>query len=255
MLEAISLNMRFSFKTAIAFLVLSSAVASPALAEWSFSDSPTPNAFIQTSKTTLELQCDRIRFVPAGYEDSQDIVNKQGLSIRFMKNGSTEAGAFQAGGTNASIHIVDNYPVEIVFKNAEDYDFIQDQIAENATLNLSMIDRDVIYGSFDLRGSGAAIRSLRSACAEAAFADSTMEEVEGISEPDPDLVFVRGYRSGNDTCMLTGESAFTIDFLDDAADLVTCPTGDPAASRLVAETNATVVTQTNSFTLYSVPRR
>jgi hypothetical protein len=46
-----------------------------------------------------------------------------------------------------------------------------------------------------------------------------------------------------------------LDFLDDAADLVTCPTGHPAAADLVAETNATLVTQTNSFTLYSVPRR
>lgn len=236
-------------------LVLSSALASPALAEWSFSDSSTPNAFIQTGNMTLELQCDRIRFAPAGYEDSIDIANKQGLSIRFMMNGSTEVGAFQAGGENSSIRIVDDYPVEIVFNDPGDYDFIKDQIAENAVLNLSMMDRDVSYGIFDLRGSGAAIQSLRSACAGAAFADSTMEVVEGISEPDPDLVFVRGYRSGNDTCMLTGESAFTIDFLDDAADLVTCPTGDPAGPRLVAETNATIVTQTNSFTLYSVPRR
>ena len=30
-----------------------------------------------------------------------------------------------------------------------------------------------------------------------------------ISEPDPDLVFVRGYRSADDACQLTGESAFT----------------------------------------------
>lgn len=236
-------------------LVLCIAMASPALAEWNFSDSPTPNAFIQTSNSTLELQCDRIRFVPAGYEDSQDIVNKQGLSIRFMKNGSTEVGSFQAGGTNASIFIVDNYPVEIVFNDRSDYDFIQDQIAENAIVNLSMIDEDVTYGIFDLRGSGAAIRSLRSVCANAALAGGAMEITEGISEPDPDLVFVRGYRFANDVCMLTGESAFTIDFLDDAADLVTCPTGHPAAAELVAETNASRVTQTNSFTLYSVPRR
>ena len=79
--------------------------------------------------------------------------------------------------------------------------------------------------------------------------------VRAVSEPDPELLFVRGYRSGNDPCQLTGETEFTIDFLDDAADLVTCPTGDPSASSLVSETNATVVTQTNSFTLFSVPRR
>ena len=79
--------------------------------------------------------------------------------------------------------------------------------------------------------------------------------VEAVSEPDPDLLFVRGYRSADDVCQLTGETSFTVDFLDDAADLVTCPTGHPAAVSLVAATSATVVTQTNSFTLYSVPRR
>ena len=79
--------------------------------------------------------------------------------------------------------------------------------------------------------------------------------VGGISEPDPELVFVRGYRSADDECKLTGESAFTVEFLDDAADLVTCSTGGAAAASLVAETSASIVTQTNSYTLYSVPRR
>ncbi|WP_425074717.1 hypothetical protein [Sagittula sp. S175] len=76
-----------------------------------------------------------------------------------------------------------------------------------------------------------------------------------ISEPDPELVFVRGYRSADDDCKLTGESAFTVNFLDDAADLVTCSTGSAAAVTLVSETSATMITQTNSYTLYSVPRR
>lgn len=241
-------------RSLFAGLVLSSVMASPVFAGWSFNDGPTPNAFIQTGNSTLELQCDRIRFVPAGYEDSQEIVSKQGLSIRFLKNGSTEVGSFQVGSSNASISIVDNYPVEIVFNDPGDYDFVLQQIAENAIVNLSMIDEDVSYGLFDLRGSGAAIRSLRSTCDDSTYAGE-MEIPEGISEPDPDLVFVRGYRFADDVCMLTGESAFTVDFLDDAADLVTCPTGHPAAAELLAETNASLVTQTNSFTLYSVPRR
>ena len=76
-----------------------------------------------------------------------------------------------------------------------------------------------------------------------------------ISEPDPELVFVRGHRSAYDDCKLTGESAFTVEFLDDAADLVTCPTGSSAAATLVSETSASIVTQTNSYTLFSVPRR
>lgn len=76
-----------------------------------------------------------------------------------------------------------------------------------------------------------------------------------VSEPDPELVFVRGYRSADDDCKLTGESAFTVEFLDDAADLVTCSTGSAAATTLVSETSASMLTQTNSYTLYSVPRR
>jgi len=39
----------------------------PAWAGWNFSGPPSPpNASIQTGKMTLELQCDRIRFAPAG---------------------------------------------------------------------------------------------------------------------------------------------------------------------------------------------
>jgi len=140
------------------------AIGSSAFAGWGFNGSPSPNAFIQTGNMTLELQCDRMRFAPAGYEDAQDIERKQGLSIRFMKDGATEVGAFQAGGDNADIRIVDNYPVEVVFHDGADYGLVLDQIGKNAVLNLAMIDQDVSYGIFDLKGSGAAIKSLRAAC-------------------------------------------------------------------------------------------
>lgn len=153
----------------------------PALANWNFSSGPTPNAFLQLNNMTLELQCDRIRFAPAGYEDSEDIVKKHGLSIRFMKNGSTEVGAFQAGKENAKVQIVDNYPVEIIFKDPSDYSFVLDQIAANAVLNLSMADQDVSYGLFDLKGSSAAIKSLRSSCGHAGQGSShSMEAPEGV---------------------------------------------------------------------------
>lgn len=72
---------------------------------------------------------------------------------------------------------------------------------------------------------------------------------------DPELVFVRGYRSVQDSCQLTGENAFTSDFLDDAADLVSCPTGSADDASLRSETGARQVAQTASHTLYSVPRR
>ncbi len=156
-------------------------VATTAWADWSFSSAPNPNAFIQTNNMTLELQCDRIRFAPAGIEDSQDIADKQGISIRFMKNGATEVGAFQAGPTNSTVSIVDKYPVEIVFSDSGDYNFVLDQIAATAVLNLSMVDQDVSYGIFDLKGSGAAIRSLRSACASgSATTSKSMEAPEGM---------------------------------------------------------------------------
>jgi hypothetical protein len=76
-----------------------------------------------------------------------------------------------------------------------------------------------------------------------------------ISEPDPELVFVRGYRSVSDECQIVGESAFTVDFLDDAADLVACPTGSASVYSLMAETRAATLTQTNSFTFFSIPNR
>ncbi len=155
-------------------------VCSQLFAGWSFDGSPSPNAFIQTGNMTLKLQCDRMRFAPAGYEDAQDIERKQGLSIRFMKDGATEVGAFQAGADNADIRIVDNYPVEIVFREQADYGFILDQIGKNAVLNLAMIDQDASYAIFDLKGSGAAIKSLRAACGpRSAGASARIEAPEG----------------------------------------------------------------------------
>jgi hypothetical protein len=76
-----------------------------------------------------------------------------------------------------------------------------------------------------------------------------------ISEPDPELFFVRGYRSDADECQLVGETAFTVDFLDDAADLVACPTGSAAMTSLMAETGSPAITQSNSFTFFSMPTR
>ncbi|CUK03651.1 hypothetical protein RUE5091_02530 [Ruegeria denitrificans] len=168
-----------SLKT-ISIGMLLMAGATTASAEWSFNSGPNPNAFIQTGNMTLELQCDRIRFAPAGYEDSQDIVEKQGLSIRFLKNGTTEVGAFQVGAENAAVQIVDNYPVEVSFNSQQDYGFVLDQLAANASVNLSMIDQDVSYGIFDLKGSSAAIRSLRSACDSGASQGASYEAPEGI---------------------------------------------------------------------------
>lgn len=164
----------------IATTTLMVMISSAASADWSFNGKPNPNASIQAGNMSLELQCDRVRFAPAGYEDSEDIAAKQGLAFRFMENGSSEVGAFQAGSDNSDISIVDNYPVEVRFDDQADYDFVLDQIARNAVLNLSMIDQDVSYGIFTLRGSGAAVRSLRAACTSGASSSQSMEAPEGI---------------------------------------------------------------------------
>ena len=161
-------------------LAIAGMIATPAAAEWGFSGEPTPMAFAQSGNMDLELQCDRIRFAPAGYDVSEDIVTKRGLSIRFMKDGQTEVGSFQAGDENAEFKIVDNYPVEILFDDAADYGFVLDQITANAVLNLSMIDQDVSYGFFDLSGSAAAVKSLRAACAGAAKEAAAPEAPEGV---------------------------------------------------------------------------
>lgn len=107
----------------------------------------------QSGDMSLELQCDRMRFLAAAYEDARDIADKQGLSIRFMRDGATETGSFQAGAEKAYIRIVDYYPLEVVFKQRTDYDFVLDQMAKIAVLNLSMVERDVSYGIFNLQGS------------------------------------------------------------------------------------------------------
>jgi len=155
--------------------------ASAARAEWNFSGPPTPNAFIQSRDMTVELQCDRIRFAPAAIEDAREIAQKQAISIRFMKNGSTEVGAFQAGAANSTIRMVDNYPVEIVFSDPADYEFVLKELSRNAVLNLSKVDQDISYGIFDLKGSEAAIRQLRAACASGGTAATdSMEAPEGV---------------------------------------------------------------------------
>ncbi len=70
-----------------------------------------------------------------------------------------------------------------------------------------------------------------------------------------DLRLVRGYRSTDDWCQLTGETAFTGNFLDDAADLVSCPTGSDAAQSLIDMYGAIQVAETGGYTVYTVPRR
>jgi hypothetical protein len=77
----------------------------------------------------------------------------------------------------------------------------------------------------------------------------------GPAASTSDLPFVRPYRGPSDSCMLTGESPETADYLDDAADLVACPTGSAAAGLLVRDVRGRQVGVSGDYTLYSVPRR
>jgi hypothetical protein len=175
------MEMRDMIRASMMGLVFSFLAILPARADWAFNASPSPSAFIQSRNMTVELQCDRVRFAPAAYEDAQEIQQKQALAIRFMKNGSTEVGAFQAGAANSTIRIVDNYPVEIIFSDPADYEFVLKELSKKAVLNLSKVDQDVSYGIFDLKGSEAAIGALRAACASGGTAmTASMEAPEGV---------------------------------------------------------------------------
>ena len=76
-----------------------------------------------------------------------------------------------------------------------------------------------------------------------------------VSAPAPELPFVRGYRAEADQCMLVGESDLTVEYLDDAADLVACPTDYEGLGVFLTETNARKVGTYLEYSLFSVPIR
>jgi len=67
-------------------------------------------------------------------------------------------------------------------------------------------------------------------------------------------VFGSGFPNAGDPCRRAGESAFTSQFLDDAADLVACPPGTDTAT-FAANFQAREVARRDFWTLFSVPRR
>ncbi len=72
--------------------------------------------------------------------------------------------------------------------------------------------------------------------------------------PAPLGVFGPGYPNPGDPCRRAGETAFTNQFLDDAADLVACPPGtDPGL--FAATFSARQMAQLDGWTVFSVPRR
>ena len=67
--------------------------------------------------------------------------------------------------------------------------------------------------------------------------------------------FGDGYRFKGDACVRLGESAATVEYLDDAADLVGCPADLENLGVFVIDYNAQEVARQDGFILYSVPRR
>lgn len=107
-----------------------------------------------------------------------------------------------------------------------------------------------------LCAAGLAALLLLAGCAagDPAGPDKGMGMGMGIDEPDPDLVFLAPYRNAADSCRLIGASALTAGFETEGAELVACPTGGADDAGLAAA-GARRVTQTESFTLYSLPAR
>lgn len=75
------------------------------------------------------------------------------------------------------------------------------------------------------------------------------------SSPPVDLPLLQPYRAEGDQCRVVGESAYTNQYLDDAADLVACPQGSENLGVFVTETGAVEVARVGGFVLYTVPRR
>lgn len=80
-------------------------------------------------------------------------------------------------------------------------------------------------------------------------------EAEKPGGPATTLPLMGGYRDQGDACRRVGEDAFTNPFLDDAADLVACPSGVADLSGLGPETGARQVAARDGWVLFSVPRR
>lgn len=68
-------------------------------------------------------------------------------------------------------------------------------------------------------------------------------------------IFGDGYRFKGDVSRRVGEDDFTNQFLDDAADLVTCPEDAKNLGVFVTDTGAVEVARLDGFVLYSIPVR
>ena len=93
---------------------------------------------------------------------------------------------------------------------------------------------------------------LLAACTISAAPTTTVTTAAAAPADVP--LFGAGYRAEGDGCRRAGESAFTNQFLSDAADLVACPPGtDPGL--FAFETGGREVARTDGWILFTIPRR
>ncbi|WP_138466077.1 hypothetical protein [Poseidonocella sp. HB161398] len=67
-------------------------------------------------------------------------------------------------------------------------------------------------------------------------------------------LFGDGYPEAGDPCLRAGETAYTNQYLSDAADLVACPPGTDAGL-FTYDTGGAVLAEHEGWTLFTVPRR
>lgn len=76
--------------------------------------------------------------------------------------------------------------------------------------------------------------------------------------PDPavpdELRLMSGFRAYDDPCRIVGESAATVDYLDDTRWLVGCPVGSPGIAEVLGSYGGEEVDRIGGYVLLSVPR-
>lgn len=80
------------------------------------------------------------------------------------------------------------------------------------------------------------------------------DQSASIGFGEPELPLLGGYRNVNDPCQLAGESRFTSRHKSPSADLVACLRGGGSERIIAAAPGVRAVAQTESYTVFSVPR-
>ena len=75
-----------------------------------------------------------------------------------------------------------------------------------------------------------------------------------VAGPNATRIFFSGYRGAGDLCRRTSRSTISPDQMGRDVELVTCPTGHPHASSLIAAHGAQPVAEIPGRTVYAVPR-